>query len=151
MGGIQEGKRIRMQSMQFVPTESLLVTQDYEGWEWKVKGGKQVKKGGILLDLLLGGGVSVAEAPANPFLYPTLGANGAWPLSQRWQKHSRLLYSTRGVIPFGMTPPREVNSIYTSYLSEVKGDVRKKRGIWRLDLWDRTPQIQHSPSTYMFP
>ena len=58
--------------------------------------GKQVKEGGILLDLLLGGGASVSEAPPS-FSYPTPRAKTPRGLEPRFRKQcDSIIYRYEG-------------------------------------------------------
>ena len=59
--------------------------------------------------------------------------------------HTHISYSAGGVIPFGMTLQREVNSLYTNQLSVViRGNQGKEGECGGWIYWDQMPRIQQA-------
>ena len=84
--------KVRDMSQKLSP--ECLVTQTKKMVEKKVKRGKQVKEGGILLDLLLRGGASISEAPpCFPTLFTSEPRSRSWDLEPDRSTHTECMYT----------------------------------------------------------
>ena len=107
----------------FVPT-NCLVRVGHSGpglVERKSKRTQASKKGGSALPTCcLGGGATVSVAPATIFLFsqhsePSSPVWGNLSQGSAAAKQQQLIIQSQGVIPFRMTPQREVNSILVAF------------------------------------